>query len=84
LEALVDCLEGFPSQGNVCSQITGIDLGNLVEGQLTSHLCGKEVDEFYGVGQTKGEGEVVCCRLQQPLQQVTKSIFINKTQHMEK
>jgi hypothetical protein len=57
----------FPFQGDVCNQITGVDLSNLVEGQSNSHLRGKEVDELCGVGQTKSEGELVCYRLQQPL-----------------
>jgi hypothetical protein len=51
----------------VCNQITYIDLSNLIEGQSTSHLCGKEVDELCGIGQTKGEGELVYCKLPQPL-----------------
>jgi hypothetical protein len=25
-------VEGFPSKGNVCSQISGINLGNIIEG----------------------------------------------------
>jgi hypothetical protein len=60
-------MEGFPFQGNVCSQIIGINLGNLVERQPT-HLRGEKIDVFCNVGQAWGEGELVCCSLQQPLQ----------------
>jgi hypothetical protein len=38
-------MEGFPFQGNVCSQITGINLGNLVEGQPV-YLCSKKLMSF--------------------------------------
>jgi hypothetical protein len=68
LETLVDCLESFLSNGNVCSQIIGVNLGNLVEGQLTNHLHDKKVNELCGVRRTKGEGELVCYSFQQPLQ----------------
>jgi hypothetical protein len=50
LEALVDCLKGFLSHGNVCSQITNVDISNLVEGQLMNHVHGKKIDELCGVG----------------------------------
>jgi len=42
-------MEGFLSQRNVCSQITDVNLGNLVERQLT-HLRGEKIDEFCSVG----------------------------------
>ncbi len=64
LEALVDCLKGFLSHGNVCSQITNVDISNLVEGQLMNHVHGKKIDELCGVGWTKVEGALVCYTLQ--------------------
>ncbi len=30
----------------MCSQSTNVDISNLIEGQLTNKLHGKEVDEF--------------------------------------
>ncbi len=59
-------MEGFPLQGNVCSHISSINLGNLVKGHQT-HLCGPKIDEFCGVGRVGHEGELVCCTVQQPL-----------------
>jgi hypothetical protein len=56
-------VQGFPFQGHVCSQITGINPSNLVKGQLT-HLHGKEIDELCGVGHVRGEGELVCNSLE--------------------
>jgi len=38
-------MEGFPSQGNVCNQITNINVGNLVERQMV-HLCNQKLMGF--------------------------------------
>jgi hypothetical protein len=71
-------MEGFPSKGNVCNYIIGINLGNLVEGQLT-HLCCKEIDEFFNVSRTKGENELVSCGIQESISKVARFVFTNKT-----
>jgi len=72
-------MEGFPFKGNVCSQITGINLGNLIEGQST-HLCGKKIDEFCSVGRIRGESELVNYGIQQPISQVARFVYTDKTQ----
>jgi hypothetical protein len=48
-----------------------------------NHLHDKEVNELCGVHRTKGEGELVCYSFQQPLQQVVRSVRINKIKHKE-
>jgi hypothetical protein len=39
----------------------------MVEGQPI-HMCGEKIDELCNVSKTKGEGELVGCSLQQPIQ----------------
>jgi hypothetical protein len=70
--------EGFPFEGNVYNQIIGINLGNLVKGQLT-HLYGKEIDELCCVTRVKGEGELVGHSLQQLIQWVARFVYTDKT-----
>jgi hypothetical protein len=72
-------MEGFPFKGNICSQIIGINLGNLIEGQLT-HLHGKKIDELCSVGRVRGESELVDCGIQQLISQVARFVYTDKTQ----
>jgi hypothetical protein len=71
-------LEGFLSKGNVCNQITNINLGNLVEGHPI-HLHGEKIDELCGVGRVGSESELIYYNLQQPLHQAARSFCTNKT-----
>jgi hypothetical protein len=46
-------MEGFPFQGNVCSQITSINPNILVEGHPT-YLLAKKIDELCSFGRAGG------------------------------
>ncbi len=71
-------LEGFLFEGNVYNQIIGINLGNLVKGQLT-RLYGKEIDELCCVTKVKSEGELVRHNFQQPILWVARFVYTDKT-----